>query len=341
MPAMRIGLTGAAGFIGAKVAGELLDHGHEVVAIDNYDTTYPADIKHERIKRLQQRDGFRFIEGDIRSDEDVAGFVATQLDAIAHLAAQGGLRKSMDEPAIFISANISGFGNVIKAAVDAGITRLVYASSGAVYGGTPSLPFREDDAAAWPLSLYGATKRCDELLALTYAHGAGIRCTGLRFSTVYGTDGRPDMATYTFARRIAAGEPIDVHGQGKMVRDFLWGDDAAHSVVLAVEDEREFTTTPLALGPGEQIENAPWRVLNVATGRPVALMDMITLVEAAVGKPAELNLVDALAAEVRENRMDVSLIGETFGFTPSVQVEEGVPQAVEWYLDHLARHPAA
>lgn len=336
---MRIAVTGAAGFIGAKATAELLDHGHEVVAIDNFDTTYTADLKRERVARLEARGGFRLIIGDIRSVDDVAKLVETQPDAVIHLAAQGGLRKSMEEPAMFISANISGFGNVIKAAVDAGIGSLVYASSGAVYGGTPAVPFRENDPAAWPISLYGATKRCDELLALVYAHGAGIRCTGLRFSTVYGTDGRPDMAIYTFADRISQGEPINVHGHGRMVRDFLWGDDAAHAVVLAVEDESSFGATPLADGAKGDLADAPWRVLNVATGRPVELMELIRLVEAAVGREAKLNLVDALAAEVHENRMDVEELRRSLGFKPGVMVEEGVPKAVGWYLDRLGRSP--
>ena len=330
-----MGLTGAAGFIGAKVAAELLDRDHEVVAIDNFDETYSAELKRDRIARLETRAGFRLITGDIRDVGDVAAFIDARPDAVVHLAAQGGLRKSMDEPAVFISANVSGFGNVIKAAVDAGIASLVYASSGAVYGGTPALPFRENDPAAWPLSLYGATKRCDELLALTYAHGAGIRCTGLRFSTVYGTDGRPDMATYTFADRIFRGEVINVHGHGRMVRDFVWGDDAARAVVLAVEDERPFRATPLADGARGDLADAPWRVLNVATGRPVQLMEMIGLVEAAVGREARLNLIDAFAAEVHENRMDVQEIDRTLGFRAQVTVEEGVPRAVDWYLRHL------
>jgi UDP-glucuronate 4-epimerase len=285
-------------------------------------------------------DDFRLITGDIRDVDDVAKLIDSRPDTVVHLAAQGGLRKSMDEPAAFISANISGFGNVIKAAVEASIGSFVYASSGAVYGGTPALPFRENDPAAWPLSLYGATKRCDELLALTYAHGAGLRCTGLRFSTVYGTDGRPDMATYTFADRISRGEPINVHGHGRMVRDFLWGDDAAHAVVLAAEDERPFRATPLADGARGQLAEAPWRVLNVATGRPVQLMEMIRLVEAAVGREAKLNMIDALPAEVHENRMDVDELDRTLGFRPQVMVEEGVPQAVAWYLDHLGRSPS-
>lgn len=334
---MRVAVTGAAGFIGAKVAAELLERGHEVVAIDNFDETYSADLKRDRIHRLGANEGFRLITGDIRDVDDVAKLIDTRPHTIVHLAAQGGLRKSMDEPAVFISANISGFGNVIKATVDAGIGSLVYASSGAVYGGTPSLPFRENDPAAWPLSLYGATKRCDELLALTYAHGAGLRCTGLRFSTVYGTDGRPDMATYTFAERIARGEPINVHGHGRMVRDFLWGDDAAHAVVLAAEDERPFRATPLADGARGQLAEAPWRVLNVATGRPVQLMDMIRLVEAAVGREAKLNMIDAFPAEVHENRMDVDELDRTLGFRPRVMVEEGVPPAVDWYLNYLHR----
>lgn len=334
---MRVAVTGAAGFIGAKVAAELLEGGHEVVAIDNFDETYSAELKRDRVRRLESSDGFRLIAGDIREVSDVAKLIATEPDTVVHLAAQGGLRKSMDEPAVFISANISGFGNVIKATVDAGIRKLVYASSGAVYGGTPALPFRENDPASWPLSLYGATKRCDELLALVYAHAGGLRCTGLRFSTVYGTDGRPDMAMYTFADRISRGEPINVHGHGLMVRDFLWGDDAAHVVVLAAEDDRPFRATPLADGARGELADAPWRVLNVATGRPVQLMEMIRLVEAAVGREAKLNMIDAMRAEVHENRMDVDELERTLGFRPQVMVEEGVPQAVAWYLEYLGR----
>ncbi len=334
---MRIAVTGAAGFIGAKVADQLLDRGHEVVAIDNFDTTYSAELKHDRAQRLGRRDGFRLVTGDIRDEEAVGRLIALRPDAVVHLAAQGGLRKSMDEPAAFISSNVSGFGNVVKATVDAGIATMVYASSGAVYGGTPDLPFREVDAAAFPLSLYGATKRCDELLAFSYARGAGLRCTGLRFSTVYGTDGRPDMAMYTFARRIAAGEPIRVHGHGKMVRDFVWGDDVARVVVLAVEDQASFGTTPAGGGLRAEVAGAPWRVLNVATGRQVQLLDMIRLVEQAVGRQAELVLTDALVAEVHENRMDVTALESTLGFVPSVQVEEGIPEAVGWYLSRLGR----
>jgi UDP-glucuronate 4-epimerase len=334
---MRIAVTGAAGFIGAKATAELLERGHEVVAIDNFDQTYSAELKHDRIRRLEHHEGFCLITGDIRVEQDVRELFDPVPDAVVHMAAQGGLRKSMDEPASFISANISGFGHVLKATVDAGVSTMVYASSGAVYGGTPDLPFKEDDAAAWPLSLYGATKRCDELLAFAYSHGAGLRCTGLRFSTVYGTDGRPDMAMYGFAKNISEGLPIRVHGHGKMVRDFVWGDDVAHAVVLAVEDGSTFGTTPVGGGPREAVGKSPWRVLNVATGREVDLMTMFRLVEAAVGHEAKLIMTDALVAEVKENRMDVSLLGRTLGFTPSVQVEQGVPQAVSWYLSYLAK----
>ncbi|HLI44344.1 MAG TPA: NAD-dependent epimerase/dehydratase family protein [Acidimicrobiales bacterium] len=334
---MRVALTGAAGFIGAKVALELLDRGHEVVGIDNFDATYPVQLKHERAERLERREGFRLLTGDIRAEADVRRLCDPPPDTVIHLAAQGGLRRSMDEPAAFISANISGFGNVIKAALDAGARSVVYASSGAVYGGSRQLPFREDDAAAFPLSLYGATKRCDELLAFAYAHGAGMRCTGLRFSTVYGTDGRPDMAMYTFARQIRDGLPVRVHGHGTMVRDFVWGDDVAHAVVLAAEDPADFDTTPAAGGPRPEVAGAPWRVLNVATGRQVRLIEMVRLVEMAVGKPARLEMVDALGAEVHENGMDVSALRSTLGFVPSVQVEEGIPQAVGWYLSYLER----
>ncbi|MHB8245917.1 MAG: NAD-dependent epimerase/dehydratase family protein [Acidimicrobiales bacterium] len=337
---MRVAVTGAAGFIGAKVAAELLDRGHEVIAIDNFDATYSAELKHDRARRLGERAGFRLVTGDIRKEADVKEVFAAEPETVVHLAAQGGLRKSMSDPAAFISANVSGFGMVIKAAADAEVRNFVYASSGAVYGGTPALPFREDDPASWPLSLYGATKRCDELLAFTYAHGMGLRCTGLRFSTVYGTDGRPDMAMYDFAKRISEGVPIRVHGQGHMVRDFVYGDEVAHCVALAVEDSTVFGTTAIGGGPSERVSVAPWRVLNVATGRQVGLMHMIKLVEAAVGREAELHLIDALVAEVQENQMDVSALGEALGFVPEVMVEEGIPRAVEWYLSYLASHPA-
>ena len=334
---MRVAVTGAAGFIGAKVAMELLDRGNDVVAVDNFDTTYSAELKRERAARLEQRLGFTLVTGDVRAEADVLRLFDPPPHVVVHLAAQGGLRKSMDEPAAFISANISGFANVIKAAVDHRVPSIVYASSGAVYGGTRKLPFTEEDAAAFPLSLYGATKRCDELLAFTYAHGAGIRCTGLRFSTVYGTDGRPDMAMCTFSQRIRDGQPVRVHGHGRMVRDFVWGDDVAHVVVLAAEDQTSFSTTPAAGGPRPEVGVAPWRVLNVATGRQVQLLEMVQLVESAVGKPAQLEMVDALVAEVHENRMDVSALGAALGFVPSVQVEEGIPRAVGWYLSYLER----
>lgn len=334
---MRVAVTGAAGFIGAKATTELLDRGHEVVGLDHFGGTSTTDQKRERLARLGARDGFRLITGDIRNMADVVRLVGTRPDAVVHLAARGGLRTSMEEPAEFLSTNVSGFGNVITATVDAGVGSLVYASSGAVYGGTPAVPFRENDPAAWPLSLYGATKRCDELLAFVYANVAGLRCTGLRFSTTYGTDGPPGLAVYTFADRISRGEPIDVHGQGRMVRDFLWGEDAAHAVVLAVEDTGRFRPTPVAGGATGDLSDAPWRVLNVATGRSVRLMELISLVEAAVGREATLNLLDAGTAEVQENRMDTEALHRGLGFKPSVTVEEGVPKAVDWYLDYLRR----
>lgn len=337
---MHVLVTGAAGFIGAKTVRELLARGHTVTGLDNFDHTYSAELKRERVAGLVERKEFRLVEGDIRLDADVRRAFEERPDAVIHLAAQAGLRKSMDDPASFISGNVAGFGMVIEAAARAGVGSFVYATSGAVYGGTAGLPFAEDDPAIWPLSLYGATKRCDELIAFTYAHIRGLRCTGLRFSTVYGTHGRPDMAMYNFARLIAEGSPIQVHGHGRMVRDFVDGDDVAHCVVLAVEDGTSFTTTPLAGGPSKQVAEAPWRVLNVATGRQVQLIDMVKLVEEAVGRKAEIVMTEALVAEVAENRMDVQALGEALGFVPSVMVEEGIPRAVAWYLNYLRTHEA-
>lgn len=332
---MRIAITGCAGFIGAKVASQLLSRGHSVVGLDNYDSMYNVELKRARVSRLERAGDFKLLEGDVRSEDDVARVLTTGVDGVVHLAAQGGLRKSMDAPGQFISSNVGGFGVVIKATADAGIDKLVYASSGAVYGGTAAIPFREDDTAGWPLSLYGATKRADELLAFTYAHTSGVRSTGLRFSTVYGTDSRPDMAICEFTRRIWTGEPVRVHGQGKMVRDFVYGDDVARVVVAAIEDEREFRVSATAAGAGltAQAEDAPWRVFNVATGRQVEVMEIVHIIEGALGREAQIELVDGHVAEVIENVMDVSALRASFGFAPSVSVEEGVPLAAKWYLD--------
>jgi UDP-glucuronate 4-epimerase len=337
---MLVAVTGVAGFIGARTAAMLLLRGHDVAGLDSFDDSYPVALKHDRIGRLSRIPGFTFQEGDIRRPEDVSAVFEPRPDVVVHLAAQGGLRRSMADPAEFISSNIAGFGAVIKAAAEARVRNFVYASSGVVYGGTPALPFREDDPAIWPMSLYGATKRCDELLAFTYARDQGLRCTGLRFFTVYGPDGRPDMAVYSFARDIWRGAPIRVHGRGAMVRDFVYIDDVAHCVVLAAEDEAAFDVTPAGGGPSASMSGAPWRALNVATGQEVPLLEMVALVESAVGRPAEIQFVDALTAEIAESRADTGALQKALGFVPSVTVADGIAPAVSWYLDYLRGHHA-
>jgi UDP-glucuronate 4-epimerase len=336
---LRIVLTGAAGFIGASVAAELLSRGHDVAALDNFDETYPAAFKHARIERLSLNPRFTFAVGDIRDSADVKTVFDPGPDAVVHLAAQGGLRRSIEDPAAFVSSNIGGFTNVIAAAANAQVRNFVYASSGAVYGGTATLPFREDDPAVWPLSLYGSTKRSDELIAFTYARYYGLRCTGLRFFTVYGPDGRPDMAVYNFTKNIYEGSPIQVHGHGRMVRDFVYVDDVAHCVVLAAEDQAEFETTRIGEGPATAVAEAPWRVLNVATGKQVSVLDIVRQVETAVGHDAEMKFVDALRPEVTESRADLTALENALGFVPAVTIDVGIPRAVSWYLDYLKNHP--
>jgi UDP-glucuronate 4-epimerase len=332
---LRTVLTGAAGFVGANVADKLLARGHEVSGLDNFDNSYPVALKRDRIERLSRNPNFTFREGDIRNEADVALLFECRPHAVIHLAAQGGLRRSMDDPSSFISSNLTGFGNVLEAAAQANVENFVYASSGAVYGGTSALPFREDDPAAWPMSLYGATKRCDELISFTYAVSRQLRCTGLRFFTVYGPDGRPDMATYSFAKAISEGSPIRVHGHGRMVRDFVYVDDVAQCVILAAEDKVEFGTSPIGDGPVGQLADAPWRVLNVATGRQVSVLKLIELIEDAAGRKAEKIFVDKLSLEVQESRADLTALEKALGFVPGIRVEEGIPRAVGWYLKYL------
>jgi UDP-glucuronate 4-epimerase len=315
-----------------------LSRGHDVVALDNFDESYPASFKHDRVERISRNPRFTFVVGDIRNPADVKAIFEPSPDAVVHLAAQGGLRRSMADPAAFISSNIAGFTNVISAAANAQVRNFVYASSGAVYGGTAVLPFREDDPAIWPLSLYGSTKRSDELIAFTYARYYGLRCTGLRFFTVYGPDGRPDMAVYNFTKSIYQGTPIQVHGHGRMVRDFVYADDVAHCVTLAVEDLTEFETTRIGEGPALAVADAPWRVLNVATGKQVSVLDIVRRVETTVGQDADIKFIDALRPEVTESRADLTALEKTLGFVPAVTIDVGIPRAVSWYLDYLKKH---
>lgn len=303
-------ITGAAGFIGFHLARRLLALGRPVVGIDNLDPYYDVALKRARLAELAGNPGWRFVQGDIQSH--LADAMQSPPNAIVHLAAQAGIRHSLQAPESFIQDNLQGFFSVLEAARQAGIEHLVYASSSSVYGADP-LPFSEDARADHPLNLYAATKRSNELMAHAYSHLHGFGATGLRLFTVYGPWGRPDMALFKFTRRILAGEPLPVFGQGQMERDFSYVDDVVDAI-LAVLDAPQGA-----------------RVLNVGCGRPVGLLDMIRSLESALGVPARLELLPMQPGDAPRTHADTRLLAETTGLEAQVDIDEGIRRFVAWY----------
>ncbi|MFC3076494.1 NAD-dependent epimerase/dehydratase family protein [Phenylobacterium terrae] len=317
---MAIIVTGAAGFIGMHVAERLLARGETVVGVDVFNDYYDPALKDARAARLAADARFRMVRMDVADAEAFAGLVReTGARRIVHLAAQAGVRYSLDNPFAYERANLAGHLSVLEAARHAeGFEHLVYASSSSVYGDRPGAGegFTEDDAAAEPVSLYAATKRAGELMSFSYAKLYGLPQTGLRFFTVYGPWGRPDMAYFSFTRKILAGEPIEVYGQGRMARDFTYVDDIVDGIVGALDRPPE---------PGVN------RILNIGDSRPVGLMDMIATLETALGREAEKILRPMQPGDVTTTYADVSKLAALTGYAPKVPIEEGLPRFVEWY----------
>lgn len=313
-------VTGAAGFIGMHVAERLLDRGEAVVGVDVFNDYYDPALKAARAARLEARDRFRMVRMDIAEAEAFAELLReTGAVRVVHLAAQAGVRYSIENPFAYERSNLAGHLSVMEACRhQAGFQHLVYASSSSVYGDRPGegAGFKESDAAAEPVSLYAATKRACELMSFAYAKLYGFPQTGLRFFTVYGPWGRPDMAYFSFTRKILAGEPIEVYGQGKMARDFTYIDDIVDGVVGALDH------------PPEGGMN---RVLNIGDSRPVGLMDMIGTLEAALGRKAEKVFRPMQPGDVTETYADISRLAALTGYAPKVPIEEGLPRFVEWY----------
>ncbi|HEX6376632.1 MAG TPA: SDR family NAD(P)-dependent oxidoreductase [Allosphingosinicella sp.] len=326
---MKILVTGAAGFIGHHVADRLLRRGDEVVGIDNFNPYYSVALKRDRDARLREAHGeaFTSIEADF-ADADAldralggAGF-----ERIVHLGAQAGVRYSIENPRAYVEANLVGHLNLIELARRRGTGHLVYASSSSVYGGNDSLPFRVEDRVDHPLSLYAATKKADELMSETYAHLYRLPQTGLRFFTVYGPWGRPDMAMWLFTRAILAGEPIDVFGEGDMRRDFTYIDDIVTGVVAALDNPPPDDGEAKAGG-----SRGPHRLYNIGNHRSEELTRMIALLEQACGRKAAKRLLPMQPGDVRDTYADISAIQRDLGFAPTTSIDEGVPRFVEWY----------
>ena len=331
---MRILVTGAAGFIGFHTATRLLDRGDEVVGLDNLSPYYDVALKEARLARLKGRNGFSFIKADLAEREAVeAVFAEEKPDRVIHLAAQAGVRYSLEHPHAYIDANITGFLHVLEGCRHTRVEHLVYASSSSVYGANRKLPFSVSDNVDHPVSLYGATKKANELMAHSYAHLFALPVTGLRFFTVYGPWGRPDMSLFQLTGNIFEGKPIPVFNHGHHSRDFTYIDDVVEGVVRTLDTIATPDPDWRAEDPDPATSSAPYRLYNIGNNNPVALLDYIAVIEAAVGRKAELEMLPAQAGDVPETYADVEALKAAVGFEPSTPIKEGVERFVAWYRE--------
>ena len=332
---MKVLLTGAAGFIGMHVALRLLERGDEVVGLDNLNDYYDVQLKLDRLARLTPHDAFRFVRIDVADRAAMAAlFDEEGFDRVVHLAAQAGVRYSLKNPDAYVDANIVGFMNILEGCRHGAVKHLVYASSSSVYGGNTKMPFSEADSVDHPVSIYAATKKANELMAHTYSHLYALPTTGLRFFTVYGPWGRPDMALFLFTRAMLEGRAIDVFNRGDMLRDFTYIDDIVEGVIRTLDRAAEPDAAFDAQAPHPGRSQAPYRVFNIGNQGPVKLMDFIQAIERALGIEAQKNLLPMQPGDVPATYADVSALTEWTGFTPRTEVSEGVTNFVRWYRDY-------
>ncbi len=325
---MAILVTGAAGFIGATLSKTLLDRGDAVVGLDSLNDYYDVALKRARLERLEALPTFTFERGDIAVRDVLPElFNKHQIHAVIHLAAQAGVRYSMENPAAYIDANLVGFGNILEAVRQADGIPLVYASSSSVYGANDKLPFSERDRVDQPMSLYAATKRSNELMAYSYAHLYRLPLVGLRFFTVYGPWGRPDMALFKFTKAILNDEPITLYNRGNMVRDFTYIDDAVRAVTCILDA----CVGQTLFG---EVSTTPWRVYNIGNHKKVPLMDYVRVLEQCLGRKAAVDLLPMQDGDVPETDADVSKLVGDFGTSMSIDIEEGIARFVDWYREY-------
>jgi UDP-glucuronate 4-epimerase len=330
-------VTGAAGFIGYHVARRLAEAGRPVVGIDNLNAYYDPALKRARLAELAAFPSFRFVECDLAARDQMADlFAVYRFPLVVHLAAQPGVRHALDHPHAYLDANLTGFLNLLEGCRHAESRHLVYASSSSVYGANTNAPSRITDNADHPLNLYGATKKANELMAHAYAHLFGIPMTGLRFFTVYGPWGRPDMAMWLFVEAVFRGQPLRLHNNGRMRRDFTYIDDVTEAVVRLID--RPATPDPAwsSEKPGPATSAAPWRIYNIGNHTPVELTEFVRLIEEAVGRPAIRELVPMQPGEIPETCADVADLEAAIGFRPKTPIDEGVRRFVAWYRGYVA-----
>jgi UDP-glucuronate 4-epimerase len=334
---MRVLVTGAAGFIGSHLAIRLLERGDEVIGVDNLNDYYDVNLKKARLERVNKHNSFINICADI-VDRDAVKEVFNKYkpERVVNLAAQAGVRYSLQNPYAYIDSNIMGFTNILENCRHHNVEHLVYASSSSVYGGNQKLPFSEHDSVDHPVSLYAATKKANELMAHTYSYLFHLPTTGLRFFTVYGPWGRPDMALFLFANAIIKGESIDVFNHGNMIRDFTYVDDIVEGVVRVLDKTASVNNKYDAINPDPASSNAPYRVFNIGNSKPTSLMNYISALEKALNLEAKKNYLPMQLGDVQATSADVNELHDWVDFKPNTNVEDGVNLFVEWYRKYYA-----
>lgn len=324
-------VTGCAGFIGFHVCRRLLESGRAVLGFDNLSPFYNEGLKDARLALLSREPGFQFVQGDIADLHCIEElFRRQEFGAVAHLAAQAGVRYSLENPHLYVRSNLAGFANLIEEARKKETAHFVFASSSSVYGANKKIPFSERDNVDHPVSLYAATKKSNELMAHAYAHLYGLPVTGLRFFTIYGPWGRPDMALFKFCKAILEGNPIQVYGYGHMMRDFTYVDDAVEGIIRIMEK-------PPAAGPGKAEPGSPspyFRIYNIGNSEPVELTKLIGVLEEKIGKKAAIEWLPMQAGDVPATYADTEELAEATGYRPHTPIEEGVSRFVDWYREY-------
>lgn len=332
----KILVTGAAGFIGFHLSQVLLGRGDQVVGLDNLNTYYDVSLKEARLRRLQEQPAFRFVRLDLADRSAMAElFASEKFDRVVNLAAQAGVRYSLQNPHAYVDSNLVGFLNVLEGCRHNGVEHLVYASSSSVYGASTRMPFSVHDNVDHPVSLYAASKKANELMAHTYAHLYGLPVTGLRFFTVYGPWGRPDMALFLFTRAILEGRPIDVFNHGHMRRDFTFIDDIVEGVVRTLDHTAAPNPQWNGNHPDPGTSAAPYRLYNIGNNNPVELLHLIEVLENALGRKADKNYLPMQPGDVPATYADVDDLSRDVGFRPATSIEEGVARFVAWYRDYF------
>ena len=332
-------VTGAAGFIGFHTARALLDRGETVIGLDNLNDYYDVSLKRDRLAQIADRERFTFAEIDLKAQADVDTlFAEHQPRTVINLAAQAGVRYSIENPRAYIDSNIVGFANILEACRHTGVEHLVFASSSSVYGANTAMPFSEQHGVDHPLSLYAASKKSNELMAHTYAHLYGLPCTGLRFFTVYGPWGRPDMAPIIFTRSIMAGEAIKVFNHGRHRRDFTFIDDIVDGVLRVADQPATPNSDWDSDAPDPATSSAPYRLYNIGNNRPVELMHFIACLEQVVGRKAQIDFKPLQPGDVPATYADIDALAEATGFAPTTSIEDGVEAFVAWYKGYYGKN---